>query len=105
MNRLTNKIGIAYEVEDFSNCYEAIDKLGELEDIEEKYDIDLITLFDILEKEQCYDKENGACHIVGVARDGVILMPKAFPYGECEFTRPFTELNKTWFLTRKELEK
>ena len=33
--RLTNKMGIAYEVEDFSNCYEAVDKLGKLEDIEE----------------------------------------------------------------------
>ena len=54
MTRLTSKMGIAYSVEDFTNCYEAVDKLGELEDIEEDLGIDLIELFS-KQHEDCYD--------------------------------------------------
>lgn len=45
--RLTNKMGISYDVEDFTNCYEAIDKLGKLEDILEKYNLDTPELLEL----------------------------------------------------------
>jgi len=109
MNRLTFKVEQTpiYDCDYKANVEQKclLDKLGQLEDIEEELGTDLITLCKILKHNECYDKENKDCHIVGVTIDKVILMPKSFPYGECEFTRPFTELNKTWFLTRKELEK
>lgn len=82
-----------------------INKLGQLEDIEDELGVDLITLFKYLKAYYCFTKEHGNCYVIGVSKDGVILMPKAFPYGECEFTEDFKNYGKTWSLTKEELEK
>lgn len=81
-----------------------MNKLGEYEDIEEELGIELTTLFKILKANECYSKEDGECRIVGIDMNGVILMPKKFPFGECEFTVPFAEFGKTWALTREGLQ-
>lgn len=106
MERLTNK-SVLERMNKFPKDYtfsteELIyKKLGKLEDNEEELDTNLTTLCEVLKHNECYDEENKDCHIVGVTKDEVILMPKAFPYGECEFTRPFTELNTTWYLNKR----
>lgn len=96
-NGYTRDFAISYVIDKMTY------KLGQLEDIEDELGIDLITLFKILEAEECYFEEDGQCFIVGVNKNGVILMPKKFPYGECEHTVPFKELGKTWALTKEGL--
>ena len=93
------------ELEDNVDCELtlAIDKLGQLEDIEDKIKIDLITVFKWLDAEECYHKEVGNCYIVGISKNEIILLPKAFPYGDCKFTEPFEKYGKTWALTKEEL--
>lgn len=108
--RLTKKMGIAYEVEDFSNSYEAIDKLGQLEDIEEnigkKLDIDNFDLLFVLKV------------ITGTAyfkdRDGEIVKAQSvsfgFESGEFQLHRrkgihfvDYEDYGKTWAITKEEL--
>lgn len=98
--RLTKKYDDEYESNESE--YTVWQKLGQLEDIEDELGIDLIALFKILKTKECYSKEDGECLIMGINKNGVILMPKKFPFGECEFTAPFAELGKTWALTKED---
>lgn len=105
MNRLTNNSGKDYQVIDkddlliiaegsvFKPC---INKLGQLEDIEEKLNFDLITLLKAL--------RNG----IYVIKDGYIeydsIANSEFETYCNELNILFSDYGKTWALTRKELE-
>lgn len=93
--------GKTQQVQMFANVY---NKLSQLEDIEEELGIDLITLFSILREKECFVKNSGVCYIMGFSLSGLILMPKAFPYGECEYHVPLKDYGRTWALTKEELQ-
>ena len=96
--RLTNKMGIAYEVE-------AVDKLGSLEDIEEELGIDLPTLFKAF-RNGIYAKAGR--EIVFVRYIGIFKRRKwhlfsADALGKYEICL-VNEHGKKWALTKKELK-
>lgn len=122
MERLTNKTSIMGRKHDlaygcasiwkkklskhyrYNLIEEAVDKLGQLEDIEEELGIDLITLFKALNS--CWFKYN--FEIIGDIRPSLRFINGewclisnieriAFPY-------PLRLYGKTWFLDRSELE-
>ena len=87
---------------------QCVDKLGELEDIEEGFGIDLIKL---LTAEEIYYKANGKIesHSFDVDFSAQLILIRIYhsPYPkdtEC-FTFGFNSYGKTWALARKELEK
>lgn len=114
--RLTNKLGIAYEVEDFSNCYEAVDKLGEIEDIEGRLGIEISVLLNMqlygnfyiksekgrIEKAKKTKKQMVYCTTPNL---GMMVLHKAyrlFRYKGRNYY--FKDRGKTWALTKEELE-
>lgn len=92
------------EIEVTRKLFEAYNKLVKIEDIEDKFGIEFVTLFNILSEKECYDKEYGVCFVMGFGLSGFILMPKSFPYGECEFTRSIKDYGKTFARTKEELK-
>ena len=101
------KCGIHYSIFDKCNIQilkNCIEKQQQYKTIEEELGIDLLTLFKYLKSYDCCTKEKGDCHVVGIASHGIILMPKAFPFGECEFIEDFKDYGKTWALTKEELK-
>ena len=82
---------------------QAFKKLEEFETIEEELGIDLPTLMKYLNAKSCFTKEDGECYIVGINKKEIILLPRAFPYGECETAETFEDYGKTWAVTKEEL--
>ncbi len=100
-------------VDELDNGYKfatgkAIEKLGQYEDADEKLETDFPTYIKYIDSEKAFVKEDNGdieeCYVIGGTLDSIILMPVAFPYGECEFTRKFQEYGTKWALDRKELE-
>ena len=116
MERLTKNVltetSPMYELGEWADNEEALDKLGKLEDIEEELGIDLITLFKALKNgfwsidknKHIYKmkrtKGNGGAMMFYVSIDCII---KEDAYDEEYFL--LKDYGKTWALTRKELEK
>lgn len=87
---------------------DVINKLGQLEDIEDKLGIDLITFFKFLNSKVCYEKDTDdneitKCLITGITKTGVLNVQEAFPYGECVREAKFKDYGATWALTKEEL--
>ena len=92
------------------NGVKAIDKLGQLEDIEDELGIDLITLFKALKQEWIYRKDYFPDRIVkcsprGIKKDGLRVLDEDEYYLEDTITLEYEEFGKTWALTKEELEK
>ena len=83
---------------------QAIDKLGQLEDIEEELGIDLITLFKLLDAVYVYSY--GHTDIVRCLNDLVSLYDKSITIynGTCVVSYPLSEYGKSFALTKEELE-
>lgn len=117
MNRLTKKYSYGYlphyERETNENYYDLVNKLGQLEDLEEELGIDLITLFKAL-KNGFYYYDNGIVHTSNnesyISLQAQSCLPNQMcievDYGDystmCFY---FEDYGKTWSLTREELEK
>ena len=100
--RLTNKAGIAYSVEDFTNCYEAIDKLGRIEDTEEEFGIDLTTLFKALTN-GIYTREFGFVKGSRIWIDrNFIGIPSEHAY--LPLANSLSGYGYSWALTKEELK-
>ena len=85
-----------------------LNEMLKYKEIEEKLEIDVPTYFKYVGSEKAFVKEdNGTieeCYVIGGTLDSIILMPVAFPFGECEFTRKFKDYGIVWALDRKELK-
>ena len=86
------------------NGMKAIDKLGQLEDIEEEYGIDLITLFKLIDAVYVYSY--GHKNIIRCSNDGISLYDKSITIynGTCIMSYPLSEYGKSFALTKEELE-
>ena len=107
MKRLTNKkIGIVVkgtiseEVKERALIYE---KLQQLENIEEKLDIDLITLEKALKEGVYTIHSNGERRIPCLAYNGAVGYILDFKY-EQEAQYILSDYGKTWALNKEELE-
>ena len=83
----------------------ATNKLGKLEDIEEELGIDLITLFKALKQKFVFRKENVKIELIGIH----IKSEELYLFGFIKDTVQAVYLSlkdyqKTWFLTKEELE-
>lgn len=119
MNRLTKRNGINYIARNKYCDYDAVltdiqleaayqqcvDKLGQLEDIEEELGIDLITLFKVL-KNGFYTifynkhKYDNSCYYTIDLEFKCIWVNDYDAY----FSLDFKDYGKTWALTKEELE-
>ena len=85
-----------------------ITEMIEYKTIEEKLETDIATYFKYVGSEKAFVKEYDGTiqeyYVIGGTLYSIILMPMAFPYGECEIKRQFKDYGKTWALTREELE-
>lgn len=100
MNRMTNK-----ELHIVDDMNKAMDKLEQLEDLEEELGIDLITLFKALKQMFVFHKENVKIELLGLH----IKSNELCLYGFVEDTTQAVYLSlkdygKTWALTKEELE-
>lgn len=96
------------------NASRVMNKLGQLEDIEEEIGIDLITLFKALMQVRLFYKdENGNINQCELSRLGFQLSPAfIFMYKgydennqlKCVACEPVWRYGKTWALTKEELE-
>ena len=84
----------------------SINKLGQLEDIEEELGIDLITLFKAL-KNGIYFKVKDKIYFTNERLDLAFKEKALFEFNEYSDYEiyEFNEYGKTWALTRDELEK
>lgn len=130
MNRLTKDNDTQYDlignynsnIEEFTNNHKlrnsVLNKLGQLEDIEEELGVDLITLFKAL-KHGFFAKDVTMYHLTGELSENQKLDPKYLRlnmwYGCIEWENIwnpmddlheyyFKDYGKTWALTREELE-
>lgn len=95
-----------YQIKDNVMIYNAIDKLGQLEDIEEKLGIDLITLVKLLKSPIYYiclgpivKEENFKVDL----NEKTIVM-NYFDGNSYEVKLPLKDYGKTWAFTKEELE-
>ena len=114
MNRLTKKnngtgswtqLGDKYLPAHNIKHKQCVNKLGQLEDIEEENGLDLITLFKALKQKYVFHKENVKIEILGIH----IKSNELYLYGFAEDTThtiylSLKEYGKTWVLTREALE-
>lgn len=102
MERLTRKIMEYEQIKDSNAC---VDKLGKLEDIEEEFGIDLITLFKAVMngfwyKNQCgYHRVDDYEYVIDLESSRLIQL-----YEEDGEIFYFEDYGKEWALTREELE-
>ena len=94
-----------YDGEAWINTYNAYQKLGELEDIEEELGIDLITLFKAMEQQKVwtkYENEIDCCDYC----EYIILEDFIYFYWEKgkHLVFELNEYGKTWALTKEELD-
>lgn len=104
-----------YQIKDDVMIHNAIDKLGQLEDIEERLGIKLLTLIKAVDN-RIYSKEYNEMRKVDLTR--LELIP-GFPITEYEYPSEdlclydddleecyfFKDYGKTWALTKKEIKK
>lgn len=96
MNRLTEKIaGKYYSKRTILDVAPIIDKLGALEDVEERLGVDLITLFKAL-KDGIYKKKNGVIYFSNCPIYS--LVHKTIDNCLIE------DYGRTWALTKEELK-
>lgn len=108
-----DKIAGGYEAV-YCDEFACVGKLGPLEDIEERYGIEILTLFKAL-VDGCYYLYNGKIeHFVPSENDfacpnldnGSLDLMYASPYGgscRVEVTLFFSRFGKTWALTKEDL--
>ena len=112
MNRFTEKVYTNLPnkyivLGDMDEFCQALNKFGQLEDIEEELGIDLITFFKAL-KNGCYGIQNGKVYKMKIVRidsdelNSIILFRNASYGGECYLIKDY---GKTWALTKEELKK
>ena len=86
---------------------DSIQKLGQLEDIEEELGIDLLTYFKIKSAKSVYVKELGKdCSemLVRPSKDSIDVCYKGFVnIPECDSCLQLKDYGKTWALTKEEL--
>lgn len=105
MNRITEKAS-DFKIYGHYQCNgNAIDKLGQLEDIEEEIGIDLIALFKALKQKYVFHKENVKIELLGLH----IKSGELYLYGFVEDTThgvylSLKDYGKTWALTREVVE-
>ena len=80
-----------------------INKLGQLEDIEEELGIDLITLYKLFKAKKVFSFSN--CGVWEVSNDGINLYSKTISIwnGNCKSEYPLSEYGKSFALTKEEL--
>lgn len=87
---------------------QCVNKLGELEDIEEALGIDLVTYFKIKSAKSVYVKELGrdiSEMLVRPSKDSIDVCYKGFvDIPECDSCLHFKDYGKTWTLTKEELK-
>lgn len=109
MERLTEKYKKYYRVKGYGSyekTFNVFNKLGKLEDIEEKLGIDISTLFEALQngvwcKECGFPVEH--FDVRGIENDGLALISNICSYCDCDFTVYYKEYGKTWAMTKEEL--
>ena len=84
-----------------------VNKLGELEDIEEEIGIDFLVLFKSLEngvfvKE--FDSEISLREVRGIAKSGILVIDNDAPCPDCDSCMDYGDYGKKWALTEEELE-
>ena len=116
--RLTEKNNVHYDIKKYEalcvagdawNYYDAVDKLGKLEDIEEKLGVDLITYFHFLFGKPVFLKDSTG-KIQEITNTGWRYHPfrKSFIWfhkGMEKIQLFIKGYGKTWALTKEELEK
>lgn len=95
---------------DYQLIEEAVDKLGDLEDIEDELGIDLITFVKLTKAKEIYDIEEDSAttftyidfenHLIVCIDDFDEMSERNF-----EWSYRFKDYGKTWALTKEELEK
>lgn len=104
--RLTYKYD-GYQIYQPEDILEAINKLGQLEDIEEELGIDLITLFKALKNGiKAKWEQNEIVEITILGGCQLWLNKKCFQlvdYNGKEWSYYFKDYGKTWALTKEEL--
>lgn len=110
--RLTDKNNVViggYIAKMSSNGMESqsavLNKLGQLEDFEEKLDIDLVTLFKASFAESLYFKSNKTNRIENKPFTAMSIKYKTIIFGFDSTIVEFKDYGKTWALTKEELEK
>lgn len=105
--RLTKKRKDGQYLKTIKSIDECMNKLGQLEDIEEELGIDLITYFKIKSAKIVYVKELGhdvSEMLVRNSKDGVNVCYKGFvDIPECDTYLQLADYGKTWALTKEEL--
>lgn len=106
MNRLTRKKDNSYVYihDEFHNIGEHVDKLGQLEDIEEELGIDLITLFKAVKSGAWtkYDNEISKCDECEYEMLDVFIY---FYWNDGKHLVFYlSEYGKSWALTKEELD-
>ena len=96
-----------YTTKELATELDCIDKLGQLEDIEEELGIDLVTLFKALNNGvweiDDYTKKIKQTEIRGIELYGLCaIWSPTIP--ECDYTLKYQDYGKTWALTKEELE-
>ena len=101
MNRLTNK-----ELHIVEDMNKALDKLSQLEDIEEELGIDLLTLFKALESGVWYKdyKDNDKIKFTNRVEENMRCKEFIVPAKYTIIALKFKDYDETWSLTREDLE-
>lgn len=107
VKRNPSSLNCAYDTLSAIKTYEPFklvyEKLSQYEDIDEKFGIDLITMFKALEQDYVYYKNDKVC-VRGINTRGLIVFDEGFGWGECDYTLSWKDYGKTWGLSREELE-
>lgn len=110
MTRLTEKIlnGENYSYFPKNDKVGSIcNKLGQLEDIEDRIKFPLEKAFECLEKGAYrldWGKRIEHCDIRGIEINGLSAISKLCSYAECDELLKYEEYGKTWALTKEELQ-
>ena len=108
MERLTKNVltetSPIYELGEWADNEEALDKLGQLEDLEEEIGVDFITLSKILKQRFVYDNDRVKIELLGLH----IKSDELYLYGFVEDTThavylKLKDCGKTWTMTKEKL--
>ena len=108
MERLTKNVltetSPIYELGEWADNEEALDKLGQLEDLEEEIGVDFITLSKILKQRFVYNNDRVKIELLGLH----IKSDELYLYGFVEDTThavylKLKDCGKTWTMTKEKL--